>query len=172
MLQCGYFGKSAGLPTTAINSAFIEQSRFDPQIKSFPASPQHLCSMCYRLCEMIESFRERCQETEKKLMRAKLKRRSATKVAVAASAAPRPPIKAEREVAEAGEVEGNELQEEVDTHYGAVEYDAPIAEAGGGNEEVDHEETCDPTQIDIQWDDYGKLTAKVKRQFRLDSVTR
>lgn len=31
--------------------------------------PQHLCTMCYRLCELLQGFRERCQDTEKKLSR-------------------------------------------------------------------------------------------------------
>lgn len=165
-IQCSNVAVSVSaslcLPTYPI---FFHISRFNLQLKTFPAAPQHLCSMCYRLCEMIESFRERCQETEKKLLRgAKLKRKAAKVSGTVAE--PRPPVKAEASEADG---EGNEMPLEVETNYGAVEYDDPMADAGEGNEEVDHEETCAPAQIDIQWDDYGTYVRRVKLHH---SVTR
>lgn len=39
-----------------------------------PDTAQHLCSMCYRLCELWQGFKDRCLESERKLNRVSARR--------------------------------------------------------------------------------------------------
>lgn len=69
---CGY---SKFHPDILRNQSVYNSSEISlQQITDEANNPQYLCNMCYRLCELWQGFRDRCQETERKLNRRAKKR--------------------------------------------------------------------------------------------------